>query len=379
MRAAIADSFKAPYRYSSWICHFDCRIRIFHLFCCNSISRQAVWCFDRSWYLGRLTIRPWVSSLNNQIKKTEADNISRFALGPIVWAPFSELYGRRLPLIISSFAFSIFSVAVAVGKDAQTVFICRFFSGFMGACPLTCVGAVFADMFNNRTRGIAVTVFSVAVFSGPLLAPFIGGFIDSSYLGWRWTEYITAIMGFVGLALLLLLMEETYPPIILVNKASELRRRTKNWGIHAKQEEIEIDLRELLEKNLSRPVRMLVSEPIVLALSIYVSKRFPPSCSCTNYHTDEFRLWHPLSLSRILPHRFPRSPRYGSGCRRSTLLRHDPRGSNRCRLHCHYATKLQPQVGSEQQHANPRVALTTSNRWWRLLFAGHLLVWVSYI
>jgi MFS family permease len=32
----------------------------------------------------------------------------------------------------------------------------------------------------------------------PLLAPFIGGFIDMSYLGWRWTEYITTIMGFLG-------------------------------------------------------------------------------------------------------------------------------------------------------------------------------------
>ncbi|KAK3708861.1 hypothetical protein LTR37_011191 [Vermiconidia calcicola] len=110
----------------------------------------------------------------------------------------------------------------------------------------------------------------MTVFSGPMLAPFIGGFIDMSYLGWRWTEYITAIMGFFGLALCLLFLEETYPPIILVQKAADLRRRTKNWGIHAKQEEIEVDFHELVEKNLSRPLRMLVSEPIVLALSIYM-------------------------------------------------------------------------------------------------------------
>ena len=194
-----------------------------------------------------------------------------FAFGPMLWAPLSELYGRKSPLLVSSFGFSIFSIAVAVGKDVQTVFICRFFSGFFGACPLTCVGAVFADMFNNRERGMAITVFSVTVFAGPFLAPFIGGFINMSYLGWRWTEYITAIMGFTGLILSLFLLEETYPPAILVNKAAELRRRTKNWGIHAKQEEIEIDLRELLEKNLSRPMRMLFNEPIVLLLSIYMA------------------------------------------------------------------------------------------------------------
>jgi DHA1 family multidrug resistance protein-like MFS transporter len=29
----------------------------------------------------------------------------------------------------------------------------------------------------------------MTVFTGPLLAPFIGGFIVESYLGWRWTEW----------------------------------------------------------------------------------------------------------------------------------------------------------------------------------------------
>merc|ERR1711981_699630 len=195
-----------------------------------------------------------------------------FATGPIIWAPFSELRGRRLPLIIGSFGFMIFQFAVAVGKDLQTVLICRFWGGFFGACPLTVVAAVFSDMFDNRTRGLAITVFSIMVFSGPLMAPFIGGFIViNPSLGWRWTEYIVGIMSTLAFGLILLFLEETYPPVILINKAEELRRRTKNWGIHAKQEEIEIDLRELAEKNFSRPLRMLFTEPIVLLISLYMA------------------------------------------------------------------------------------------------------------
>ncbi|KAI9796881.1 MAG: hypothetical protein M1833_005930 [Piccolia ochrophora] len=194
-----------------------------------------------------------------------------FATGPSLWAPLSELRGRRLPLVLSMFGFSVFMIGVAVGKDLQTVLICRFWGGFFGACPLAVVAAVFSDMFDNRTRGMAITVFSMTVFTGPLLAPFIGGFISTSYLGWRWTQYLVAIMGFAAFTLDILFLEETYPPIILVSKASELRRRTKNWGIHAKQEEIEVDFRELLEKNFSRPLRLLFTEPIVLALSIYMS------------------------------------------------------------------------------------------------------------
>jgi DHA1 family multidrug resistance protein-like MFS transporter len=78
-------------------------------------------------------------------------------------------------------------------------------------------------------------------------------------------------MGFAAFTLNLLFLSESYPPMILVAKAEELRRRTKNWGIHAKQEEIEIDFRELLEKNFSRPLRMLVTERIVLLLSVYMA------------------------------------------------------------------------------------------------------------
>lgn len=169
------------------------------------------------------------------------------------------------------FGFSMFSIATATAKDLQTVLICRFFGGFFGACPLAVVAAVFSDMFDNRTRGIAITLFSMAVFTGPLLAPFVGGFIVTSYLGWRWIEYIVAIMGFVAFILDLIFLQETYPPQILVAKAAELRRRTLNWGIHAKQEEVELDLRELITRNFSRPMRLLFLEPIVTLLSIYMA------------------------------------------------------------------------------------------------------------
>lgn len=96
-----------------------------------------------------------------------------YAFGPIMWAPFSELYGRRLPLVIAAFGFSIFAIAVAVAKDLQTVMIGRFFGGFFGSCPLAVVAAAFADMFNNKVRGLAVAVFAATVFMGPLMAPFV--------------------------------------------------------------------------------------------------------------------------------------------------------------------------------------------------------------
>lgn len=194
-----------------------------------------------------------------------------YAVGPMVFAPLSELYGRRLPVIVGAFGFSIFNTAVAVAKDYQTLMISRFFSGLFGSAPLAITGAVFADMFNNKERGLAIAAFSATLMNGPFCGPMVGGFLTKSYLGWRWVAWIPAFMGYSALVLAVLYQEETYGPVILVSKASELRRKTRNWGIHAKQEEVEVDLKELVIKNISRPLRILFTEPIVLVITIYMS------------------------------------------------------------------------------------------------------------
>ncbi len=192
-----------------------------------------------------------------------------FASGPTIWAPLSELYGRKPVLVIASFIFTVFQFAVAVAKDLQTILICRFFGGFFGAAPIVVVAAAFSDMFGNQTRGIAISIFSACVFVGPNLAPIAGSFISYSYLGWRWTEYITGIMGAAAVVLVVMLYPESYHPIILCDKAEELRRRTGVWGIRAKHESFRLSIKEIVNTNLTRPVRMLFTEPIIFLITIY--------------------------------------------------------------------------------------------------------------
>jgi DHA1 family multidrug resistance protein-like MFS transporter len=194
-----------------------------------------------------------------------------FASGPIIWGPASELMGRRWPLLIGTFGCSLFTIASATSRDIQTLMLTRFFAGVFGASLLSVVPAVFADLFNNVHRGIAICLYAMAVFVGPFISPFIGGFISMSYLGWRWTLYIPSFMLFLSVALLVLFLRETYAPLILVEKAAALRRQTHNWGIHAKQDEVEVDFSELVRKNFTRPLRMLVMEPIVFAITLYMS------------------------------------------------------------------------------------------------------------
>lgn len=193
-----------------------------------------------------------------------------FATGPVVWAPMSELYGRKIILILSMFGFTLFQYSCATAQDLQTILITRAFSGIFGSACLVVVPASFSDVFNDSERGIAIPIFTMNVFSMPLLSPIIGGFISISYLSWRWVEYITGFLSSLGL-ILLLFTHETNHQLILVQKAQNIRQDTGNWLIHAAHEEFQLSLRDVVEKTLTRPLIMLVKEPIILFISIYTA------------------------------------------------------------------------------------------------------------
>ncbi|KAJ6036543.1 hypothetical protein N7540_000822 [Penicillium herquei] len=194
-----------------------------------------------------------------------------FACAPIIWAPSSELCGRKWPLTIAMLGAGIFTIGSAVAKDIQTLLICRFFAGMCGASQLTVVPGLLTDLFDNMYRGVAMTVYALTVFVGPLAAPILGGFITNSYLGWRWTLYISAICSFLNGALSIFFLKETYAPCILIGKAKVLREMTGNWGIHAKQEKIELEFMNLAEKYFTRPLKLLVTELILLLISLYMT------------------------------------------------------------------------------------------------------------
>lgn len=194
-----------------------------------------------------------------------------FAFGPIVFGPLSEVFGRKVPLYIGFFSFAIFQIAVAVSQNLYTIMICRFFGGFFASAPLAIVGGTMNDFWEPVDRGVAVTIFSSAVFVGPVAGPIAGSFIVTSYLGWRWTEWITAIIAFFFGALGFLFVPESFAPVLLQQKAKKIKYQTKNWAIHAKADETEINLKRIGDTYLIKPFKMLAMEPILVLITIYMS------------------------------------------------------------------------------------------------------------
>ncbi|KAI5960807.1 uncharacterized protein KGF55_004377 [Candida pseudojiufengensis] len=193
-----------------------------------------------------------------------------FAAGPVVYGPLSELFGRRMVMIVSNFGFVCFSFAVATAKDIQTIMICRFFAGCIGSAPFVVGPAILVDLYPARVRGMVIGGLVSILFSAPALAPVIGGFIAiNEHMGYRWLSYISALVGCLALLSTVILLEETHHPVILVRKAEILRRKTGNWGIFAPHEEISLSLKEIFQNNILRPLKLLFTEPIIFIVSIY--------------------------------------------------------------------------------------------------------------
>ncbi|KAI9925118.1 hypothetical protein MW887_006526 [Aspergillus wentii] len=222
-----------------------------------------------------------------------------FGLGPLIWGPLSEVYGRKWVVLTPYFISAIFTFGTATAKDIQTVLITRFFTGVFGSGALINTGGVMADIWPAEQRGVAIVAYGTTILVGPTLAPLIGAAISSSYLRWRWTEYLAGIVMLAQLVVNVLVIDESYPPVLLVHKARRMRLEGKNWALHAEHEEWNVSMAEVAQKYLVRPFKLL-GTPICLLMTIYTSFIYGilyANLESFQIEYQEIRKWGPIAAS----------------------------------------------------------------------------------
>ncbi|KAJ5784298.1 major facilitator superfamily domain-containing protein [Penicillium pulvis] len=239
---------------------------------------------------GSTQIAGYTSVSTEATSLTVALFVLGWAFGPMIWAPVSEMYGRRLGMLPAIFVLGLFSIGTATSNNAESIFLTRFFGGIFASAPISNVPAALGDMFAPATRGNAMTFVALCITGGPTLGPIIGSALTvNRNLGWRWTEYMEAIIAFFLFALCALFLPETYAPVLLKLKAQKLRKSTgdeRYWHPHEKEK---IEMHNIVTKHLARPlvyesalylqkqgvdyilVRMLFTEPMVTLLALYAS------------------------------------------------------------------------------------------------------------
>lgn len=197
-------------------------------------------------------------------------HIAGFACGPLIFGPLSEVFGRTPPLWIGLAGLAIFQIPEALAENVRTILVCRFFEGVFGSAIFAVVSGMFVDVWYPIGRGVALGLSATAINLGATTAPIFSGFVVQN-IGWRWTAWLTLIycgvLGFVGL----FTISESFEPVLLARKAKRLRFETQNWALRAKFEEQPVDVKILMQKYLTKPVRIICLEPILMILTFYLT------------------------------------------------------------------------------------------------------------
>ncbi|KAI0532452.1 major facilitator superfamily domain-containing protein [Xylaria digitata] len=193
-----------------------------------------------------------------------------FGIGPLAFAPLSEVYGRQVIYVSTLFIAVVFIIPCALAKNIATLLVGRAIDGIAFSAPITIIGGTLADLWKAEERGIPMAAFSAAPFVGPAVGPLVGGFL-SDHLGWRWLYWLTLILSGVIWLLITFTIPETYAPTILARRAKKLRKETGEMDWVTEQD---LDMRPLAERMrifLIMPLKLLFGELIVFLISLYMS------------------------------------------------------------------------------------------------------------
>ncbi|KDR75545.1 hypothetical protein GALMADRAFT_486763 [Galerina marginata CBS 339.88] len=134
--------------------------------------------------------------------------IGTSALGPLLFTPFANVYGRRPAYLLSVLIGFASAVGSANAKSFGTLVVARAFNGFGPSAALGLGAGTVVDLFFMHERGKAMGIFTLMLTNGAHLAPIVGGYVARDR-GWRWCFWVGAILNGVMFIIALLFMPET--------------------------------------------------------------------------------------------------------------------------------------------------------------------------
>jgi multidrug resistance protein len=190
------------------------------------------------------------------------------AIGSLILAPLSEMYGRRPVYLIAVAAFTILIIPCALSNNLAQILVMRFFGAIAGAAMISNAPGTVSDIVSDDYRALAFSIWSLGPMNGPVVGPLVGGFVYQA-LGWRWTNWVVMI-GSGASWFMVFLIKETYAPAILRAKSAKKRKETGEIRWFSRYDDKK-QFWPLLRENLYRPLFMAVSEPICIFWNVYIA------------------------------------------------------------------------------------------------------------
>ncbi|CBX90635.1 hypothetical protein IAQ61_002126 [Plenodomus lingam] len=200
------------------------------------------------------------------------------ALFPLVFVPLTENTGRMPGYFIAYIIFELFLFGSAFANNFATLVVTRFFGGGASSVSINIVGGSISDVWKgDKARSLPMSLFGFTSVAGIALGPFIGSAIvqirkpDVGLQSpWRWIYYIQIIYNAALIPVFYFILSETRGDVILQKRASKLRKETGR-PIYAESELEKQTIAQLLKVSFMRPTKMLLTEPVVIFFTLWIS------------------------------------------------------------------------------------------------------------
>ena len=131
---------------------------------------------------------------SNSVQLSIAIFLMGFSLGPLIFGPLSDAFGRRKLICLSLIFFSLFSFLCSLSTNIYLLIFFRFFQAVSGSVGTVCGRAAVSDLFSGNKLAKNYSILGLILTIAPILAPIIGGWINE-YFGWRYIFVFMALSG----------------------------------------------------------------------------------------------------------------------------------------------------------------------------------------
>lgn len=133
-----------------------------------------------------------------------------FGLSQLVYGPWSDQSGRRLPLLVGLAIFTVGSLGCALAPDISWLIAFRFLQGLGAAVVMVIPRAIIRDMHTGYLATKLMALVMLVISVSPMLAPLVGtGIIAVS--SWRGIFFVLSAAALLSVAMTLFALEETLP------------------------------------------------------------------------------------------------------------------------------------------------------------------------
>ncbi|CAE7027749.1 hypothetical protein P3342_006039 [Pyrenophora teres f. teres] len=186
-------------------------------------------------------------------------------------APLSETFGRRPVIFISLPIFSFFILGTGFAQSMSSLVVLRFFAGFFASPSLSMGSGTLSDIWPPEKRSGPMSLYVATPFFGPALGPILGAIVTQSR-DWRWTAWLILFFTVVLVLTPAPFFAESFKPVLLRQRAKQRNLpvpRLPTEGMSWPKV-----LHTYATKTLTRPMHMLLTEPIVATFNTYSAFNF---------------------------------------------------------------------------------------------------------